>query len=207
MSVRRRMWIGTPRTIWVIRWLTLALIMSWRRWLYRRELSDTILVVKENSVFMFVQQVFDVGNGPPGIEVLRTGACAIHDRMAAIQLECIIEIFEPLFCHLISRVYDPSIGLLQDYWSVSKEDYPWDPSTYPSSTNTMGRMLSSNYKECTHTSHRVWHVPAVIASSQSSNLDYQVVSSVTKALWSCIVHSCLFDLLTRAQNAYLSPNP
>src|SRR6188472_1328962 len=52
-----------------------------------------------------------------GIETLGTCFGAIHDRVAAIELEWILEVVEPLLGRLVATVDQPTIGLEQDGWA------------------------------------------------------------------------------------------
>ena len=67
------------------------------------------------STFMrVVNRVLNLVNRSSGIQILRAGVRAVHDRMAAIQLVRIVQILQTLLGHLIARIGDPPIGLLQD---------------------------------------------------------------------------------------------
>src|SRR6478672_9764720 len=59
-------------------------------------------------------QLLDFGNGLGGVETLRTGSGAVHDGVAAIEAERILQIVEPLARRLVAAVGDPAIGLQQD---------------------------------------------------------------------------------------------
>src|SRR5262245_10696906 len=59
-------------------------------------------------------QLLDLGNGLGRIETLRTGPGAVHDGVAAIEAERVLEIVEPLAGRLVAAVGDPAIGLQQD---------------------------------------------------------------------------------------------
>src|SRR5207248_5866007 len=47
------------------------------------------------------------------VEALRAGLCAVHDGVAAIEPERILEIVEPLASRLVARIGDPAVGLEQ----------------------------------------------------------------------------------------------
>src|SRR5450755_4423970 len=55
----------------------------------------------------------EFGNGLGGIEALRAGLGAVHDGVAAIEPERILEIVEPLAGGLIAAVLDPARRLQQ----------------------------------------------------------------------------------------------
>src|SRR6185437_5729777 len=59
-------------------------------------------------------QLLDLGDRLRGVESL--GACprAVHDGMAAIEAERVLEQIEPLAGILVAAVGDPAIGLQQD---------------------------------------------------------------------------------------------
>lgn len=42
---------------------------------------------------------------------LGTGSCAIHDGVAAIQGEWVLQLGQPLLCEVVSGVDHPAIGL------------------------------------------------------------------------------------------------
>src|SRR5262245_55958703 len=58
-------------------------------------------------------QLLDLGDGLSRIEMLGAGIGAVHDGMAAIEPERILEIVEALAGRLIAAVGDPAIGLQQ----------------------------------------------------------------------------------------------
>ena len=61
---------------------------------------------------MGVRQLFlDVGNCLAGVEVLRAGLGAVHDGVAAVELEAVVERLEPLLGELIPGVLDPPVRL------------------------------------------------------------------------------------------------
>lgn len=39
---------------------------------------------------------------------------AVHDGVAAVEFVHVVQVTKPLFCHFVSRVHDPAIGLLQN---------------------------------------------------------------------------------------------
>ena len=57
--------------------------------------------------------LFDIGNGLCRVQTFRTGLCAIHDGVTAIELEWIFQIIEPLAGRFIPTVDDPAIGMQQ----------------------------------------------------------------------------------------------
>ena len=54
--------------------------------------------------------MFDRGNGLGGVQPLGTGIGAVHDRVAAIKLERILKLVQPLARGLIARIDNPAIG-------------------------------------------------------------------------------------------------
>src|SRR6266404_7419865 len=56
---------------------------------------------------------FEFGDRLGRIEALRAGLGAVHDGVAAIQPERILEIVEPLAGRLVARVLDPACRLQQ----------------------------------------------------------------------------------------------
>ncbi len=55
--------------------------------------------------------ILDFGDRLGWVEMLRAGLGAIHDRMAAIETEWVLEIVEPVARRLVSRIDQPAIGL------------------------------------------------------------------------------------------------
>src|SRR5512138_2211060 len=62
------------------------------------------------SVASLSNLLLDFGNRQRGIEVLRAGLRAVHDRMTAIEPERVFECIEPLPRRLIAAVDDPPVG-------------------------------------------------------------------------------------------------
>lgn len=58
--------------------------------------------------------MLDLVNGATRIEVLGASVGAVHDSVAAIELVGVVQTLQTLLGHLVSRVGDPSVGLLQD---------------------------------------------------------------------------------------------
>src|SRR5690606_2468542 len=59
-------------------------------------------------------QRLDLGDGLGGVEALRAGPRAVHDRMAAVEPERILELVQAGAGVLVARVRDPAVGLQQD---------------------------------------------------------------------------------------------
>ncbi len=59
-------------------------------------------------------QLLDRGNRLGRIEALGTGARAVHDSVAAVQLELAFQIVQARTGILVARVEDPAIGLQQN---------------------------------------------------------------------------------------------
>src|SRR6476646_632519 len=55
----------------------------------------------------------DLGDGLGGVEALGAGLGAIHDGMAAVEPERILEIIEAVTGRLIAAVLQPAVGLKQ----------------------------------------------------------------------------------------------
>ena len=62
----------------------------------------------------FRQQALDLGDGLARVEVLRAGAGAVHDRVAAEHPVGVVQLVEPLAGLLVAGVGDPAVGLQQD---------------------------------------------------------------------------------------------
>src|SRR5213075_2624137 len=59
-------------------------------------------------------ELLDLRDRLRGIEALGTGARAVHDGVAAVQAERVLERVEALARGLVARVHDPAVGLQQD---------------------------------------------------------------------------------------------
>src|SRR5262249_56807548 len=55
----------------------------------------------------------DLGDGLGGGEALRAGLGAVHDGVAAVEAERILEIVEALSGRLVAAVLEPAVGLEQ----------------------------------------------------------------------------------------------
>src|SRR5262245_16891298 len=58
-------------------------------------------------------RLLDLGNRLRGIEAFRADLCAIHDRVAAIELERIFERIEPFALMFVAAIGDPTLRLQQ----------------------------------------------------------------------------------------------
>src|SRR5665811_638619 len=56
----------------------------------------------------------DLHDGLGGVEALRAGLGAVHDGVAAIEPERVLELVEPLAGRLVAAVHDPAVCLEQD---------------------------------------------------------------------------------------------
>ena len=54
--------------------------------------------------------LLDVGDGLARVEVLRARLAAVHDGVAAVELERVVQGAEPLVRHLVAGVLDPPCG-------------------------------------------------------------------------------------------------
>jgi len=55
--------------------------------------------------------LFDVRDGLAGVQVLGAGLGAVHDGVAAVQLEGVVQLRQTLFRELVPRVLDPPVSL------------------------------------------------------------------------------------------------
>src|SRR3984957_9264744 len=69
--------------------------------------------VRSGSELPLDQLQLDFGNGIGGIEALRAGLGAVHDGVAAIESERVLEIVEPLAGGLVAGILDPARRLQQ----------------------------------------------------------------------------------------------
>src|SRR5260221_5002288 len=70
----------------------------------------------ERSNRAFDHHLLDLGDRLGRIEALGAGLGAVHDGVAAIEPERILELVEPLARGLVAAVGEPAIGLQQDGW-------------------------------------------------------------------------------------------
>src|SRR5215472_11102578 len=59
-------------------------------------------------------ELLDLGDGLGGIESLGAGLGAVHDGVAAVEPERVLERVQALAGHLVAAVGDPAIGLQED---------------------------------------------------------------------------------------------
>src|SRR5690606_6574567 len=59
-------------------------------------------------------ELLDGTDGLRGVQALRAGPRAVHDRVAAVELERILEVVQARAGVLVARVDDPAVGLQQD---------------------------------------------------------------------------------------------
>src|SRR5579872_6243414 len=57
--------------------------------------------------------LLDLGDRLGGVEALGAGLRAVHDGVATVELERVLEIIEPFFGRLVAAVDEPAIGLQQ----------------------------------------------------------------------------------------------
>mmetsp|Transcript_737 Transcript_737/g.2988 ORF Transcript_737/g.2988 Transcript_737/m.2988 type:complete len:298 (-) Transcript_737:19-912(-) len=55
-----------------------------------------------------------VGNGLSGVQVLRAGLAAVHDGVAAVELEGVVQLLDPLSSDRVTAVFNPPIRLHED---------------------------------------------------------------------------------------------
>src|SRR5271165_560743 len=56
----------------------------------------------------------DMGDRLGGVQALRAGLGAVHDRVAAVEAERVLEIVEPLALRFVARIDEPAVRLQQD---------------------------------------------------------------------------------------------
>ena len=69
---------------------------------------------KHSATLPLDDELLDLGDRLRGIEPLRAGPRAVHDRVAAVELERVLEVVEARTGILVAAVDDPAIGLQQD---------------------------------------------------------------------------------------------
>ena len=61
-----------------------------------------------------VFEVFDLGDAASRVQVLGTRVRAVHDRVAAVQLVGVVQTLQTFLRHLVTRVRNPAVRLLED---------------------------------------------------------------------------------------------
>lgn len=61
-----------------------------------------------------MEGMLDLVDGTARVELLGASVRAVHDRVAAVQLVGVVQVLQTLLGHLITRVGDPAVRLLQD---------------------------------------------------------------------------------------------
>lgn len=64
--------------------------------------------------FLMRQLLLDLGNGFTRVQVFGADLGTVHDRMASIKLECIVQFRQSLLGRAIPRVFDPTVCLHQN---------------------------------------------------------------------------------------------
>src|SRR6516225_3324721 len=85
---------------------------------YRCTLPYSVAAVISNrsdcgSHLALDHHTLDIGDGLGGVEALRAGLGAVHDGVAAVEAERILEIVEALPGRLVAAVLEPAVGLKQ----------------------------------------------------------------------------------------------
>lgn len=60
------------------------------------------------------QQFLDLGNCLTRIETLRAGACAVHDGVAPVNAERILQLVQPSGRRFVTGIDNPTVGLHKD---------------------------------------------------------------------------------------------
>lgn len=63
------------------------------------------------------QKLLDLSDGLAGVEALRARSRAVHDGVATVDAERILEPFQAGLCGFVARVNDPAVGLHEDGWA------------------------------------------------------------------------------------------
>ena len=66
------------------------------------------------SLVHLVDGVLQLVDGATGVQLLGTRVRAVHDRVAAVQLVGVVQTLQTLLRHLVTRVRDPAVRLLED---------------------------------------------------------------------------------------------
>ena len=69
---------------------------------------------KTNELMHVVEGMLDLVDGTTRVEILGASVRAVHDGVAAVQLVGVVQVLQTLLGHLITRIGDPAVRLLQD---------------------------------------------------------------------------------------------
>lgn len=82
---------------------------------YRADIASAVYLslyqLMDSQMFALNQQFFDFGNSFGRIEAFWTGISAIHNRVATIQLEGLIQFIQSLFIIIIPTISQPAVSL------------------------------------------------------------------------------------------------
>src|SRR5205814_6546796 len=67
-------------------------------------------VARPRSALALDEHLLDLRDRPRGIQVLRAHVGAIHDRVAAVEPEGVLELIQPLAGRLVAAVDDPAVS-------------------------------------------------------------------------------------------------
>jgi len=69
---------------------------------------------RDKRLVHLVDGVLQLVDGATGVQLLGTRVRAVHDRVAAVQLVGVVQTLQTLLRHLVTRVRDPTVRLLED---------------------------------------------------------------------------------------------
>jgi len=79
------------------------------------QLSDLAAELLEGAdLVVAADHVLEVDDGLGGVETLRAAGCAVHNSVASVEFHGVIQPGKTIVCHVITRVDDPAVCLLQD---------------------------------------------------------------------------------------------
>src|SRR5690348_9465154 len=77
-------------------------------------LAQRSLASSDISVLALGQKLLDFSYSLGRVQALRAGPGAVHDGVATVELEGVLEVVQALARGLVAAVRDPAIGLQQD---------------------------------------------------------------------------------------------
>src|SRR5690606_26194398 len=77
-------------------------------------IEASVMAASASGTAPLQHQLLDLADGLGGIEPLRAGAGAVHDGVAAVELEGILQLVQARAGVLVAAVDDPAVGLQQD---------------------------------------------------------------------------------------------
>ena len=111
--------IGVPACTAATNWqflVKIPLLLAQKYPRGERSGGQTAPLRHQQSNDAFDHHAFDMRNRLGWVQTLGAGLRTVHDCMAAIKLEGVFQLIQPLACRFIAAVNDPTIGMQQSCW-------------------------------------------------------------------------------------------